>query len=260
MVSVDHPKRRKLHQIPASSLLEARQPGCDRELILHVNQIIDRHKIKAVIFDVDGTFYSLKKLYNRMYWELFKYYCGHPGEILDLWILHNFIQARESNAATLVSDLEKSQYEWAAQASRMPLERVQQVVQKWIFQTALNHIDDCHYPEMVKLFVGLGDRGILTAVFSDYPSQAKLARLGLSPQCIVSSTDKDVSRLKPHPKGLQTVVEKFGIAVQDCLFIGDRDDRDGECARRLGMHYLILDSRSRQLQWADNPSDVLRVI
>jgi FMN phosphatase YigB (HAD superfamily) len=260
MVSVDHPKLSEQRQMPVPSALGMYQPGSDRSLIRHVNQIIDRHKIKAVIFDVDGTLYSLKKLYNRMYWELFKYYFSHPGKILDLWILHHFIQAREHNATTLVSDLEKSQYEWAAQASWMPLERVQQVVQQWIFQTTLDHIADCHYPEMIELFVGLADRDIPTAVFSDYPSQAKLARLGLSPQCIVSSTDKHISRLKPHPKGLQAVVEKLGMGVQDCLFIGDRDDRDGECARRLGMHYLILDSRNSQLKWVDNPSDTLRVI
>jgi putative hydrolase of the HAD superfamily len=260
MVSVDHLKQQELHHITVPSQPEVRQPAGDRALILHVNQIIDRHQIKAVIFDVDGTLYSLKKLYDRMHWELFKYYLSHPTKILDIWILHNFIQARERNTSVLALDLETAQYEWAVHASRMPLVRVQQVVQRWIFDTPLNYLYDCRYPEMIELFLGLVDRGIPTAIFSDYPSQAKLACLGLSPQCIVSSTDKGVNRLKPNPKGLQAVVDKLGMGIQDCLFIGDRDDRDGECARRLGMHYLILASRTSQLKWADNPSDALRVI
>ncbi|WP_196795358.1 HAD hydrolase-like protein [Richelia intracellularis] len=33
----------------------------------------------------------------------------------------------------------------------------------------------------------------------------------------------------------------MGVSVEDCLLIGDRDDRDGECARRAGMKYFILD-------------------
>jgi putative hydrolase of the HAD superfamily len=224
------------------------QTADDRPIIPYVNQIIDRHNIKAVIFDVDGTLYSLKKLYDRMHWELFKYYSRHPGEILDLWILHNFIQARERNASVLALDLATAQYEWAVHASRMPLVRVQQVVQRWIFDTPLNHLYDCRYPEMIDLFLGLIDRGIPTAIFSDYPSQAKLACLGLFPQCIVSSTDKGVNRLKPNPKGLQAVVDQLGMGVRDCLLIGDRDDRDGACARRLGMHYLILDRQADQLK------------
>jgi putative hydrolase of the HAD superfamily len=246
MVSVDKIKQQK---IPANQSLGAYSTAFDRELIPYVNQLIDRHNIKAVIFDVDGTLYSLKKLYDRMHWELFKYYSTHPSKILDLWILHNFIQARERNAAVLVPDLEKAQYEWAAHSSRMPLARVQQVVQRWIFEVPLNYLYDCRYPEIIELFVGLADRDIPTAIFSDYPSQAKLTCLGLFPQCIVSSTDRHVNRLKPHPKGLRAVAEKLGIGVQDCLFIGDRDDRDGECARRLGMNYLILDSRTSQLKW-----------
>jgi putative hydrolase of the HAD superfamily len=246
MVSADKIKQQ---QSLANQSFGSDQRSSDRAIIPYVNQLIDRHNIKAVIFDVDGTLYSLKKLYDRMHWELFKYYSTHPGKILDLWILHNFIQARERNAAVLVPDLEKAQYEWAVQSSRMPLARVQQVVQRWIFDTPLDYLYDCRYPEIIELFVSLADRDIPTAIFSDYPSQAKLTCLGLFPQCVVSSTDKYVNRLKPHPKGLQAVVDKLGMDVQDCLFIGDRDDRDGECARMLGMNYLILDSRTSQLKW-----------
>ncbi len=246
MVSVDKLKQQKS---PASQSIGADCSASDRAIIPYVNQIIDRHQIKAVIFDVDGTLYSLKKLYDQMHWELFKYYLRQPHKILDIWILHNFIQARERNSAVLALDLEKAQYEWAVQSSRMPLARVQQVVQQWIFDTPLNYLYDCRHPEIIELFVSLADRDMPTAIFSDYPSQAKLACLGLFPQCVVSSTDKHINRLKPNPKGLQTVVEKLGMDVRDCLFIGDRDDRDGECARRLGMHYLILDSSTNQLKW-----------
>jgi hypothetical protein len=68
MVSVDKIKQQ---QSSANQSFGSDQRSFDRGIIPYVNQLIDRHNIKAVIFDVDGTLYSLKKLYDRMHWELF---------------------------------------------------------------------------------------------------------------------------------------------------------------------------------------------
>jgi len=61
----------------------------------------------------------------------------------------------------------------------------------------------------------------------------------------VSATDVEVGRLKPDPKGLIVAASSLNTPVKECLFIGDRDDKDGECARRAGMPYLILNRRRR---------------
>ncbi|MDZ8184149.1 MAG: HAD family hydrolase [Nostoc sp. ChiSLP02] len=197
--------------------------------------------IKAVIFDVDGTLYSLKKMYRIMRLEMLKYYLKHPLHLPEVKIVTNFINEREKNVLNIVDDLENAQYEWAAEVSGVSIEQVRKLVQKWIFQEPLKHIYSCRHPEVLELFKNVANRGLATAVFSDYPARDKLSQLGLSPNCIVSSTDKNVGRLKPDPKGLLLVAETLGIAVENCLFIGDRDDRDGECARRAGMPYLILE-------------------
>jgi FMN phosphatase YigB (HAD superfamily) len=57
---------------------------------------------------------------------------------------------------------------------------------------------------------------------------------------MVCATKKEVDRFKPHPAGLILTAKKLGVPVTNCFFIGDRDDKDGECARRAGMPYLIL--------------------
>lgn len=223
----------------------------DEESIIEgVHRIIEMQKIKAVIFDVDGTLYSLPKLYRKIYLALFRHYLSHPTQILDLWVLHHFLQAREHNATTIAADLEQAQYEWAAQSSHMPLERVKQVVNRWVLEAPIDYLYDCRHPEMIELFRGLTDRGIQTAVFSDYPAQAKLDSLGLSCRCIISSVDQNVNHLKPHPQGLQVAVEQLGVTMQECLFIGDRDDRDGACARQAGMAYLMIrHSHNNNLKW-----------
>ncbi|NJL20781.1 MAG: HAD-IA family hydrolase [Leptolyngbyaceae cyanobacterium SM1_3_5] len=104
----------------------------------------------------------------------------------------------------------------------------------------MNYINSCRHPEVLQLFECVTNRGIATGIFSDYPPQAKLAHLGLSSDCMVSAIDRNVRRLKPDPTGLFITAEKLGVNVEQCLFIGDRDDRDGECARRAGMPYVIL--------------------
>lgn len=201
---------------------------------------VDWSNFQAVIFDVDGTLYNQQKLRFLILIELLKYYLIHPQEITDLKILRNFRRERERHALDLVLDLENAQYEWAATASGVPVEKVRDVVHRWMFTRPLKYLPTCQYLEVIALFDFLSNCGIKTGIFSDYPARDKIDALGLSPSCIVSSTDKAVGRLKPSPRGLFTVSEALNVSPKSCLFIGDRNDRDGECARRAQMHYLIL--------------------
>lgn len=205
---------------------------------------INWQKVKAVIFDVDGTLYDQRKLRRLMLMELLRYYLTHPRYIQELKIIRDFRREREKRAFDAVVDLETAQYDWVAQASGISPARVRSIVQEWIFKSPLRHLPSCHYPGVLKLFENLSHRGIATAIFSDYPAVDKLAVLGLSPCCIVCATDKNVGRLKPDPKGLFAVAETLGVSVKHCLFIGDRDERDGECARRARMPYIILGRNS----------------
>lgn len=201
---------------------------------------IDLEAIKAVIFDVDGTLYDLKKMYARVRCDVVKYYLRHPKQWREIQLITRFIHERENRVDQIVDDLEAAQYEWVAAATGSSVEKVRAVVDRWVGQTPLNYINSCRHPEVLQLFECVKSQGIATGVFSDYPPQAKLAQLGLSPDCIVSAIDRDVRRLKPDPTGLVNTAEKLGVQIEQCLFIGDRDDRDGECARRAGMPYVIL--------------------
>ncbi len=213
---------------------------------------INWSKIKVVIFDVDGTLYDQRKLRRYRLKKLIGYYIVMPQHLRELKILRDFRREREKHSFDAVSDIENGQYNWGAQASGVSPEIVRSVVEKWIFNIPLQHIPYCRYPGVLEFFNNLHKRGITSAIFSDYPAKEKVDALRLSPNCIVCSTDRNVDRLKPDPKGLFVIVETLGVSVEECLFIGDRDDHDGECARKARMPYLILKRRKSRIKYQFN--------
>jgi beta-phosphoglucomutase-like phosphatase (HAD superfamily) len=203
---------------------------------------------KAVIFDVDGTLYDQRKLRLCMVWEIFTCVLRQPGRIAELRILRHFRRMREKHAAEAASHLESRQYAWAAQAAGVSPEKVREVVKGWIFERPLAYLRSCRYPGAQALFSQLQWQGIPIGVFSDYPAQDKLQTLGLTAQVVVSATCAEVNRLKPDPTGLLVAAAKLGVPAPECLFIGDQEAKDGECARRASMPYLTLASRRKNRQ------------
>jgi phosphoglycolate phosphatase/putative hydrolase of the HAD superfamily len=201
--------------------------------------------IRAVIFDVDGTLYDQRKLRRKISLEMLKFLLAHPTGLSDLKILWDFRKAREKNAYLIEGEIEKKQFEWGAKASNVSVEKVRQVVQYWMFTRPLFYLGACCHPGARDLFSKLKEKRIPIGIFSDYPAQDKLQALALEVDIMVSATDVDISRLKPDPKGLIVTASKLNTPVKECLFIGDRDDKDGECARQAGMPYLILNRRRR---------------
>ncbi|UNC93645.1 HAD family hydrolase [Candidatus Contubernalis alkaliaceticus] len=202
--------------------------------------LIKEKNVQAVIFDVDGTLYDQKKLRRLMFFAVIKYYSIRPWRLKEIKVLQDFRGQREKNASVVCQDIEKVQYEWGAKASGVSPEQVKKVTAQWIFQYPLKYLYRCRYPGVCRFMEKLKEQKIITAVFSDYPAAEKLSALQVSPHHIFSSTDKNIDRLKPDPKGLLVAARSLNIPVEYCLFVGDREDRDGECARRAGMPYYIL--------------------
>ncbi|GAB3429122.1 HAD family hydrolase [Niabella aquatica] len=201
--------------------------------------------IKLVIFDVDGTLYNQRKLQFKMCLSLLKYYFVHPLKIKDLYILYRFRKEREARSGYNSPNLNEEQYTWCASKLNVPVKRVRAVVRKWMYNTPLQHLHSTKYSGAAALFDTLRRQNIKIAVYSDYPANDKLNALGLKADIYVSSTDAAINSFKPSPRAIYFICKQLNIAKEACLFIGDRDSRDGQCARNAGVRYIILPSKNK---------------
>jgi HAD superfamily hydrolase (TIGR01509 family) len=201
--------------------------------------VIPWPRIRLVMFDVDGTLYDQRPLYRRMWLALLAHCLTRPRELGVLRTLMAFRRLREQLAEEASEGVSRLQFERPAVLLGLSPEAIRLAVETWVHERPLPHLRRCRFPGVEEVFRALRASGRTTGVFSDYPAGAKLRALGLEPDFHIAATDPDVERLKPHPRGLERALERAGVGPEACVFIGDRDERDGECARRLGVRYLL---------------------
>jgi putative hydrolase of the HAD superfamily len=194
--------------------------------------------IRAVVFDVDGTLYDQGSMRRRMATALLLHCLRHPGDLGLLRTVQTFRQIREELGEEEVGDVETLQYTRPAEQLKVSPESVRRVAEYWLGERPLAHLPACRAPGIEALFGALQATGRRIAIFSDYSIEDKLDALGLSADLCVSALDPDVDRLKPNARGLERILERLALPPEACVMIGDRDDRDGEAARRVGMPFL----------------------
>jgi phosphoglycolate phosphatase/putative hydrolase of the HAD superfamily len=200
---------------------------------------VDWTRVRLVVFDVDGTLYDQRKLRARMAVLLLRHLLKRPTEIGLVRTISIYRRCREGIADEECGDIARLQYERPARRLGISSQTVKERVDPWIYEKPLAVLPACRYPHVEKVFEKIRDKGRKLAVLSDYPAKKKVEALGLEAGFYVSATDPEIDRLKPNPAGLAFLIEKAGVEPAAALMIGDRDDRDGESARRLNVPYLI---------------------
>jgi FMN phosphatase YigB (HAD superfamily) len=203
----------------------------------------DWSKIKVVIFDVDGTLYSQSRLRRKMFFSLVKHYARRPWKLKEMLVLHHFRAQREKMIHHPCTDLENAQYYWCAQKVDYPVELIRKVVDYWIFDFPISYLRQCTYPGIHAFFDTLRKHNIKRAIYSDYKAYKKLEAMGLEADLVVCSTDPQIDRLKPDPRGLLYIANQLNVKPGECLFIGDRYELDAACAIKAQMPYLIVDKK-----------------
>lgn len=204
----------------------------------HTKLEISWEQIRGVIFDVDGTLYNKRKLQAMMFLELCGYLFQNKYAFRDIKIISQFRKVREQLASDETDNVLQQQIIIPANDLSLSPQVVSAVIDEWIYRRPLKYMFACRFPKVDTFFNVLKRRGIKIGIFSDYPVENKLSSLGLCADAICYSLESGLGKLKPHTLGLETIVKRLSLDKSDCLFIGDRESRDGTCAHRFGMPFL----------------------
>lgn len=198
----------------------------------------DWEGIQLVVFDVDGTLYSQRRLHIRMARDLLLH-ALRERDWTPVSVLRTYRRIREGLAEEEAADFEASAIARTSALEGCPAETVRAIVREWMLRRPLPYLARCRYPGVIALFAGLRRKNKTIGILSDYPARAKLAALGLSPDLIVSAADAGIGLLKPHPRGLEFLLSAAGVQPSASVLIGDRCERDGIAAARAGVQALI---------------------
>ena len=105
-----------------------------------------------------------------------------------------------------------------------------------------NLIGEYHKPsaKVLKIIDDGQQKGLTMAVFSDYGCvEEKLRAIGIDSKCFALCVDApSLGALKPEKTIVLDLLKQLNADPRTTLFIGDRDDKDGEAARVVGAHFM----------------------
>jgi HAD superfamily hydrolase (TIGR01549 family) len=195
-------------------------------------------KVKGIIFDLDGTLYRM-----RWYMRPFLLLMLFPDSLR----LPRFLKIRGAFAGV---EFETPDALYKEVTKRLaPVEKVsQETLLQWIDKQFYKAFVNVMYllknsrPQVNKTLHELKQRGFKLAVLSDYdriPERLDKLNIDKSAFSIMTSSES-FGALKPSPVPFQKIAADWNLDPSEVLVIGDRDDTDGEGARRAGMKFLLL--------------------
>lgn len=196
---------------------------------------------KLYVFDLDGTLYDQPKLRLIMAMRLMLYYMIHPFSAGELLILQHFRKVKDTwNGASSEEDI----YRKVADDKKTSPDKVAGIVKRWIYDNPLSVLPKVCDTQLAGWISELQKNGKTVVVLSDYPTKDKLEALGIEVDGQYGPDDDRINELKPSPKGLQVIMQDYDISPEDIIMIGDRSEKDGECAKGAGVDSLILVRRT----------------
>jgi len=193
--------------------------------------------VQNVVFDLDGTLYDKTGLARRMVRRLWWCLPLLASERLARKNMHYVQYASEEEFFGAFFRYMSRGHWWGIHTAAT-----------WyhtIFMPMMIHLIRRYHhprPEVMALVKEAKDKGLKLAVYSDYGYVVeKLDALGIDPgyfDLLVSAPE--LGALKPSEPCARRVLEMLEADPKTTLFVGDRDDKDGESARNAGAKFLLI--------------------
>jgi FMN phosphatase YigB (HAD superfamily) len=202
-------------------------------------------RVRAVLFDLDGTLYHQLPVRARMAAELALAALRAPRRgTRTARALRSFRHLREGLRALghARESLERLQYEAPARRVGLEPDELARLVEEWMVRRPLPHVAAAARRDLASTLAALERRRVEIGVYSDYPTGRKLEALACRARFSLElcSTDPEVNAFKPHPRGFLRACEVWGIEPRQVLYVGDRAGLDAAGARAAGMRCALV--------------------
>jgi FMN phosphatase YigB (HAD superfamily) len=199
---------------------------------------------KLLILDLDGTLYHQTpvRILNALK-ILFCLTCS-PSTASEIRIVRRYRVLREVFSAQWkpIAEVESV----LAAEEGMTWEEIRKIRDKWMVNRQATIVRIARRRWLLKNVQELQQKGVQTAILSDYPIPHKISQLRINPTFTVCSEDKRIKFAKPHPSGVQEIIKLSGCLPAEILFIGDREDRDGAAALIAGVQFLLVGREAKK--------------
>lgn len=183
--------------------------------------------LKLVIFDCDGVMFDSREA-NRVYYNQILAHFGHPpmdAAELDYVHVHHVMASVGHIFRNYPDEIE------SAHAFRKELD----------YTPFLHHmIMEKDLLEFLSYLRPTRKTAISTNRTTTMPAILELFELAPLFDKVVTAID--VARPKPHPEALHQILDHFGLAAQEAIYIGD-SEVDEEHARAAGMRLIAFKNR-----------------
>jgi HAD superfamily hydrolase (TIGR01549 family) len=193
-------------------------------------------RLRAIIFDLDGTLFVSKHIARRMV-------MAKPGDLFTIWAER---RARKRLFGCDLGSAAAYEEEYFSIMAKMT-GKDPNVLRSWYFDEYMPRfcaVLQKFYqarPGAAEFFDALESASIKIAVYSDYPCvKERLCALGLSIEPFGTHLygPEDFGAQKPAKRPFLAIAKNLGCAPESVLVVGDRDDTDGAGALAAGMPYI----------------------
>ena len=192
------------------------------------------------VVDMDGTLYFKRPMQIKMALRLMVYYGLRLYKVKELLILADYRKLRDLEELSDREDAEQIITSRLCEKYGYTPKRTRAVIEEWILRRPLDTLRQCADRKLSDFLDRVRAEGKKVFIYSDYPAADKCAALGLHADGIYWPDGKNIQVLKPAPQGLRYLIMENSLQTTDILFIGDRMEKDGECAKACGVDHLIL--------------------